>query len=196
MNQWVILASGPSLCEEDVQAVKDVWPRFNVMTVNSTYRIYPGADIHYSSDHDWWAEHLPEMRKSCIGEFWTGYPFGRVADDVHVMPYDKKGRGISTKPGVINWGGNSGYCALGLAYQMGAKKIILLGFDMCDPHGKEHWHGSHSAAIKKPFNFPMWVPRFGEAAKDFERLGVEVINCSRVTALRCFERKPLSEALC
>lgn len=164
-----------------------------VITVNTTFRLAPWADAHYSSDHDWWAANLPEMRLNCLGELWTGYATATIADDVKVCPYVKSGRGILKKAGQIAWGGNSGYCAMGLAYQFGAKRIILIGFDMSDPNGKEHWHGSHDNKIKKPFNFPMWSQRFKEAAIDFEKLGVEVINCSRHTALRCFKRAKLEE---
>jgi len=187
------LASGPSMRPEDASAVRG---QGRVITVNSTFRLAPWADVHYSSDHDWWHLHLPEMRAACKGEFWSGYPFGHIADDVRICPYDKKARGILRTPGRIAWGGNSGYCALGLAYQFGASRIVLLGYDMKDPAGKGHWHGHHDASIKKDFNFDMWKMRFYDAARDFKGLGIEVINCTPVTDLTCFPRKKLEEILC
>jgi len=166
-----------------------------VITVNTSYRLAPWADVHYSSDHDWWLMHLPEIRETCSGELWSGYPHGRFAEGIKICPYDKQARGIIRARGRIAWGGNSGYCALGLAYQFGAKRIILLGYDMTDSKG-EHWHGSHDESIRKAFNFPMWKPRFAEAARDFKRLGIEVVNCSRDTALDCFPKKPLEDVIC
>lgn len=189
------LASGPSMTPEDALAVRG---KGRVITVNDTWQLAPWADVHYSSDHDWWDHSLPRMRAECLGEFWTGYPFNDWARplDVNQCPYDKQARGIITKPGRIAWGGNSGYCAIGLAVQFGAVRIVLLGYDQQDPHGKGHWHGQHPDAIRKDFNWPMWHQRFAEAAADLQRLGIDVINCSRESALTCWRRESLEELLC
>lgn len=165
-----------------------------VITVNSTWRLAPWADVHYSSDHDWWAESLPEMRRECSGEFWSGYP-EPVAEDVRRCPYDKRARGVLDVPGRLVWGGNSGYCAVGLAHQFGASRIVLLGFDMQDTEGLGHWHGQHPDSIRKGFNFPMWKERFAEMAMDFKVLGVQVVNCTRSTALHCFPKARLEDVL-
>ena len=184
----VVMASGPSMTQADADACRGL----RVITVNSTFALAPWADVHYSSDADWWEMNLPRMRRGCSGEFWTGHPYGVIADDVKVCPYDKKARGVITQPGRIAWGGNSGYCAIGLAYQFGAARIVMLGFDQQG----EHWHADHPAAIRKPANWPMWRERFGEMAADFARLGVEIINCSRDTSLNCFPRQRLEDVLC
>jgi len=189
------LASGPSMTTADALAVQG---KGRVITVNNTWQLAPWADIHYSSDHDWWDHNLPEMRGRCEGEFWTGYPFPdwKRPKDVHMCPYEKRARGIITTPGHIAWGGNSGYCAIGLAVQFGAARIVLLGYDQQDPEGKGHWHGQHPDTIRKGFNWPMWHERFAEAADDLKRLGIEVINCSRETALTSFRRARLEDVLC
>lgn len=166
-----------------------------VITVNSTWRLAPWADVHYSSDHDWWEVHIRQMRRVCAGQFWTGHPT-YTEPDVQRCPYDKRGRGLSTKAGVINWGGNSGYCAIGLAHQFGARRIVLLGYDQCAHDGAGHWHEDHPDNIRKAFNWPMWHQRFEDLAADAKRMGVEIINCSRFTALRCFEQMSLEAALC
>lgn len=189
----VCLASGPSMTAEDAEYVRG---RARVITVNSTWRLAPWADVHYSSDHDWWAEELPAMRERCSGEFWTGYPGGEIAPDVRVCPYWKRGTGLSRRRGVITWGGNSGYCAMGLAHQFGAARIILVGYDMQDPAGREHWHGQHAESIRKGFNFPMWLRYFEQAARDARMMRIQIINCSRETAITCFPRRDLREALC
>lgn len=197
MQDWtgqtvVILASGPSMTRSDADYCKG---KARVITVNTTWKLAPWADVHYSSDHDWWALHLEEMRQQCSGAFWTGYPFGHIADDVSVCPYDKAMRGLSKIPGRIAWGGNSGYCAIGLAHQFGAKKIVLLGYDQKD-NGQGHWHGHHPDSIRKGFNWPMWHKRFAELSADARRVGLEIINCSRDSALKCFPRKTLEEVIC
>lgn len=183
-----VIGSGPSACAEDVDACRG---RVRVITVNESWRLAPWADVHYSSDHDWWALRLPEMRETCTGELWTGHP-ERIADDVRNCPYDKRKRGLSRTTGVIAWGGNSGYCAVGLAHQFGAARVLLIGFDMQG----EHWHPEHPEPVRKPSNFPMWIERFWELSADARAAGLEILNCSRSSALLCFTRRTIKEALC
>lgn len=195
---FVVMASGPSMSEGQARYVWMLRQRLplRVITVNTTYQLAPWADVHYSSDRGWWDLHLPNMNATeCRGEFWTGDADYR-ADGVQCCPFSKRGRGLSRAPGLINWGGNSGYCALGLAYQFGAKKIILLGYDQQDKTGRGHWHGLHPESIRKGFNWPMWRRRFSEIARDFKREKIDVVNCSRETALRCFRRGKLEVELC
>lgn len=164
-----------------------------VITVNGTWRLAPWADAHYSNDHDWFEAELPEMQKACTGEFWCGHPAWRHPA-VRSMPFDKRARGILRVPGRLAWGGNSGYAALGLAYQFGASRIVMVGYDQSDANGA-HWHGEHPEAIRKGFNFTMWHERYGEAARDFARMRVQVINCSRATTLLCFPLAGLESVL-
>lgn len=187
----VCMASGPSITNEDVEYCRG---KARVVTVNTTYRLAPWADVHYSSDHDWWAVHLPEMKNICRGEFWTGHK-EHIDDRINHCPYHKPIKGISNKPGIISWGGNSGFCAVGLAHQFGAKKIILLGYDMNDNKGLAHWHGTHEDPLRKDFNFPKWIYHFTQAYHDFKRLGVQVINCSRETSLPLYKRCDLKDVL-
>jgi len=187
----VCMASGPSMSKEDADYCRG---KARVITVNTTYRLAPWANVHYSSDHDWWKFNLPEMRSMCHGEFWTGHHEFIATDMIH-CPYQKQIDGISNKPGVISWGGNSGFCAMGLAVQFGASKIILLGYDMVDGKDKGHWHDDHDESIRKEFNFPMWLKHFLFAYNDFKKIGVEVINCSRESALTKYRTAKLEEVI-
>ena len=84
-----------------------------------------------------------------------------------------------------------------VAAQTGAKRIILLGFDMTVKRGV-HWHGPHGEGLRNPKenSCHTWRRAFRDAAPVIERLGIEVINCSRETALTCFPREPLEDVLC
>lgn len=67
---------------------------------------------------------------------------------------------------------------------MGAARICLLGYDQQMSGGHVHWHGTHSATGNpSPEMMPTWVTRFGELYADLVSAGVEVINCTRETAL-------------
>lgn len=180
------------MCAEDADYLRG---KARVITVNTTFRLAYWADVHYSSDDDWWRAHLDEMREGCAGEFWTGHP---TYDSLWVQrcPYDKTMTGISNIPGVLSWGGNSGFCALGLAHQFGARRIILLGYDQQWRGAQGHWHDRHPQGMQnnRP-GFHRWRAWFDQAAEDFHAFGVEVVNCSRETSLHCFKRAALREVL-
>lgn len=77
----------------------------------------------------------------------------------------------------ISGGGNSGFQAVNLAYIMGARTIILLGFDMFGTH----YFGRHPKCLNQHSPFKEFIKSFETITKD-----VEIINCSRQTALTCF----------
>ncbi|GHC19430.1 hypothetical protein [Aidingimonas halophila] len=91
-------------------------------------------------------------------------------------------------------GGNSGAGAMLLARHRGATRIVLLGYD-CQyaPDGKRHWHGNHRNGLGNAVSLPKFYGQFEEAR---DRLyDVEVINCSRATALDMWPRGRLEDEL-
>jgi hypothetical protein len=104
----------------------------------------------------------------------------------------KSGRGLCLDPGFIYPGTNSGYQAVQLAYQLGAARIVLLGFDMTTERGS-HWHGDHENGLANAVGSERWAHDFSQLAIDLEQQGVEVINASRHTALKCFKRSTVDK---
>jgi hypothetical protein len=90
--------------------------------------------------------------------------------------------------------GNSGAACINFAAKMGAKRIIMLGYDCQHTGGKSHWHGDHPRGLGNAKLVDKWGVKFGELAKRLD--GVEVINASRATTLTCFKRMSLEDALC
>jgi hypothetical protein len=94
----------------------------------------------------------------------------------------------------LPYSGNSGAGALILAHHYGARRIIMLGYD-CKyaPDGKRHWHGDHPRGLGNAVSVGKWPEEF-KAAAGFVA-DAEVINASRETALSCFPRQSLEDAL-
>lgn len=92
--------------------------------------------------------------------------------------------GLSTTQGIIHRGSNSGYQAVNLALLLGAKRIILVGFDMMKSGGKSHFFGDHPEPMNAASPYPSFVAKFGTIRP--EDYGIEIWNCSRRTALTCF----------
>ena len=103
--------------------------------------------------------------------------------------------GLVKEPLNVSTGGNSGHQAINLSYHFGARKIVLLGFDMHDRDGK-HWHPDHLGMFNAPANhIEQWRRNMAYLARDLAQEGIEVINATEGSALRCFKRATLKEAL-
>lgn len=101
------------------------------------------------------------------------------------------------KVGVIGGGGNSGFQALNLAVQFGARDIVLIGFDMTDKAGV-HWYGrNHWAGANNPdeSNFGRWRSALDRAAPELARRGVRVINGNPQSAITAFPRMAFDAAV-
>jgi hypothetical protein len=103
--------------------------------------------------------------------------------------------GLCKEPGMIFHGNNSGYQAVGLAYTWGASRVILLGYDMQYTGGRRHWFGDHPRGLNNATGLACWQRSFPKLAADAEKVGLEIVNASRETALTCFPRMRLEDAL-
>lgn len=90
--------------------------------------------------------------------------------------------------------GNSGAGAIALAAKAAASRVILLGYDCQKTGGMVHHHGDHPEGLGNAGSMPKWPAQFANLAAAMK--GVEVINCSRETALTAFPRGELESVLC
>lgn len=99
---------------------------------------------------------------------------------IHVPSERGEGLGLDC----IQTGGNSGHQAVNLAYLFGASRICLLGFDMQSTGGQAHWHGSHGNGDDPTSGlFAKWRQNMNNLHRALGEQGVELINCTRDTAL-------------
>jgi hypothetical protein len=99
--------------------------------------------------------------------------------------------------GYVGAGGNSGFQCLNLAAQFGAKRILLVGYDMRVDLG-EHWHPRHYPPLSNPHpndNLPRWRAAIDGAAEFFAQAGIEIVNCSPVSLLKAYPKMTIGEAL-
>jgi hypothetical protein len=202
----VIMASGPSItaaqCEQVMHwretAFRDYQPGAagplrRTIVVNTTFRLAPWADVLYACDAPWWRIYHAEVLEVFKGELWTQDE--RATKELGINRIESRNLpGIGKHGGVIHQGGNGGHQAINLAFQAGARRIILLGFDFQGTH----WHGKHPAGLPNPPDhiFKHWLASMDETAHDLRAAGIEVLNCSPSTAIQCFKRANLGDALC
>jgi hypothetical protein len=188
-NVWpgstvVVMASGPSLTETDVETVRQ-WRENGenryVIVTNTTYQLAPWADVLFFHDFKWWKKYKGDVRAKFAGKLVT------VAS-VNVKDVDWL-RGWTSF-------GNSGAASIALATLAGADRVITLGMDCQYTGGARHWHGDHPSGLGNARSLAKWPAAFKRLAGHCKSHGTEVINASRQTALECFERQPLEDALC
>jgi hypothetical protein len=199
-----IIASGPSAKKENLEQLRG---RAAVLAVKQNVDLVPWADVVYGCDAAWWRHKKGLVDFNGIKVAWARNAVDRYPD-IHkveietsqdrVYPVDKRSyRMVFDKFGTLGNGGNSGYQALNLAVQFGAKRILLIGFDMHDRSGV-HWYGrNHWEKAGNPDKgcFDRWLRAFAVAAGDLEERRVHVINASPISALTCFRRGTISGAL-
>lgn len=179
----VCIATGPSLTAADVDACRG---RARVIAVNNAHELAPWADVLYAHDRKWWGWH-----KGVPG--FTGLKYaGEVTPfpDVQLVGRGTE-HGLSTDPRTVNHGNNSGYQAIGMAVHFGAARILLLGYDMQGGH--HHFFGTHPDQSKPPFEF--CLKAFATLPPALAAVGVDVINCTRRTALTVFPQMAIEDAL-
>lgn len=182
-----VLASGPSMSFGVADSVRHL----RRVAVNTTYRLAPDADAVYGSDSSWWHANPSALAcpgiKCCI-EQKPGLP-PNVPDGVVTLR--NTGRiGFDPDPGCARTIDNSGAVAIQIAVHAGAARILLLGFDMRGGH----WHHDHHGFNPSVAYLQRCVVAFRTLARALPS-SVDVLNCTPDSALDCFPRVSLAEAL-
>lgn len=174
----VCIASGPSLTAEDCERVRGM---MSIVT-NTTFRLCPWADVLFGYDTTWWTWHLKEVQATFNGLLFT-----------HGSNHAKHVQSASLHPRYRDFH-NSGACAIALAIACGASRVVMLGYDCQKTGGRWHHHADHPPG-RNCDTMAKWPGWFAELAAYAKQHGAEVVNASRVTALECFPRVDLEEAI-
>jgi hypothetical protein len=192
----VIVATGKSALDAPLRLTKG---RARVIAIKQSWKLCPWADVLYGIDRGWWLEN----------EGGKGFAGLKVSPSPHVFSAFPDVRSVKLKStervltetlgtigcGLRDGGGYSGFQAVNLAIQFGARRVLLVGFDMT-LIGGAHWHDDYrGVAPPESGRVGRWRASLDHAAEQFADLGVEVINCSARSVLTAYSKLPLDEAL-
>lgn len=201
----VIIGGGPSLTAEQVNACKG---RARVIAINDALRLAPWCDVHYFCDDKWWRWHHGKAWYQAFSGLRITLENLHLAKDEPALKSvqnasrpDAPGKpteALCEAPIGVMTGMNSGYQCINLAVHLGAKRILLLGYDMqgvlVQRTVRTHWFGDHPDRTSDTVYHSM-REHFPKLLKPLAALGVEVINCTPGSALGCFTKATIDEAL-
>lgn len=199
----IVVAPGPSLTNDVALTVEvRIDQGWRVIAVQDAWRRVPGAHVLYACDRAWWDYHGKAVNAKFVGERWSGTASSSQTDDDKVAwgrcsEFDiqlvkaSPDEGFCLTPGRIHYGNNSGFQAVNLALQFGAKEIRLVGFDMRRVNGEAHFFGEHPEELRADSNYNAFVADFKRAAGMLPA-DRKVICCTPESALiSCFPRGEL-----
>ena len=189
-----ILGGGPSLAPGDVNSLHG---RMRVIAVNNAYRLAPWADLVYFSDECWYDWHRNEKAFRRFGGWKVALANARTfARDPSIRILQNYGNnGFCDIADGVMTGRSSGYQAINLAAHLGVSRIILLGFDMRAVAGRTHWHMAHQRPTPPEDFGNVMLPQFANLVEPLRARGIEVLNATLGSAITCFPRVTLDEAL-
>jgi len=188
------LGGGPSLTQADVDRLRG---RVRVIAINDAWRLAPWADVLYGCDWRWWVKHggVPgfagiKVSLSNSRGHLDEYPEIRLLENTGVDRLEPRPNGLRT-------GHNGGFQAINLAVHFGARRILLLGYDMkAGDGGRTHWFGDHADWPTRPTIYATaMLPHFAGLAAALRDAGVEAINCTPDSALTVFPIQDVETAL-
>lgn len=192
---FVCIASGPSLTREqtDLVGLRHKFGGFKVIAVSDSWKWARYANYIYACDRRWWDAYYHDVRTLTDAKLYTMDRGAAVEHKLNWIESDKM-HGLG-RNGKIAHGQHSGYQAINLAYLLGAKKILLLGYDCRYIDDKRHFFGDHPKGWGNANRTQAWIHNYKTLAPELEKEGVEVINCSPGTAIKSFKTGDLWQHL-
>lgn len=190
----VLVASGPSAKDVPLEMARG---RAKFIAINNSVKLAPWADVLYACDANWWLDN--DGAKDFAGlKVTQDNRAHQIFRDVRRVVSARVDALLLAQKGVIGWGGNSGFQAINLAVQWGAKRLILVGYDMTLAGGS-HWHGDHAGTGRctdpNVANVARWCRAVDGIAPHLASAGVSVANCSPVSRLQAYPKETFAEAL-
>lgn len=189
-NTAYIIGGGPSINDMDLNPLRDK----RTIGVNVAFRYFPWVDIIYFGDCSLYAEIKDDLRKYCGLKLSS---CGRVPEKgwpgVKRLLRGKPAGIDSSFRNKISWNGNSGASAINIAYWLGAKRIVLVGFDMSRTKEAKNFHQDYPRESPTFAPFKRYLKKFPTIAADAKALGVEILNASPVSTIEEFPKVNLED---
>ena len=164
------------------------------IAINKAFMTYPKANALYWTDsrfYRWYTNDINNFK----GLKYTIRPCTEYTSDIKVL---RKGIkfGLEEPRDRLSHGNNSGYAAINLAYHLGAKRIILLGYDMKNDGKKGHFHDGYPVPVTSDKIYrDQFLPGFEILADLLREKNIQIFNASPISNIKCFPKINYDKAL-
>lgn len=142
-----IIGGGPSIREQNISSLAGL----NVIGVNDAYTLGDWVNVCTFGDAGWFDEHDKQIvdrpdgsRHAGLREFAglivTFCPSILLHNRTDIRVMKPEPNRFWKEPHRIGWNGNTGIASINLALHFGAKRIVLVGFDMKSRGNVTNWH--------------------------------------------------------
>jgi len=165
------------------------------IAINKAFYSYPQADILYWTDgrfYNWYKDDIDNFK----GKKYTITPtYPGIAQDINVLKRGQK-LGLEKERDTLSHGNNGGYAAINLAFHLGAKRIVLLGYDMGNNGTISHFHeGYPTHTTGDQIYKSQFIPAIESLGPLLKNAGIEVYNASMVSKLGVFPKITFEKAI-
>ena len=164
------------------------------IAINKSILSYPNADVLYWTDsrvYGWYKKDIDKFK----GLKYTIRHHATYSTDIRVLRKGDK-FGLEESKDALCHGNNSGYAAINLAYLLGVKRILLLGYDMHNDGKKGHYHDGYPVpATGDNIYKDQFIPGFQVLADILKQKRIEVYNASPRSSLTVWPRITHEQAL-
>ena len=190
-KKFILCATGPSLTPEVIETIRRYKDDHVIFGINDSYRIIDFLDEHYACDEKWWHAWGKDFREKYPSL--SAWAYGDNAEEYGVKVV--KGfhnSGLSLRQDKLHYGANSGYQALNIAFLMGGRKFILVGYNMQKVKQVSHFFGDHYQGMNNSSPYDLFIKNYSTIQEPIKNL---VVNCTPNSALNCFRKADLEEEL-
>lgn len=184
-----VLGGGPSLKEMDLSSIHDQ----PVIGVNDAFKLGHWVDVIWFGDSRWynWNKYYLNYHPGIV---FGCPPTSKIFPKV-IQVDRKEGFGLTSVRHQVVWNKSSGASAINLALHLGAKRVVLLGFDMKVVDGQHNWHNNHKHFPNTNIYEKRFLPPFEKIASDAKGLKLEILNATPGSALTLFPMVNLADVI-
>lgn len=197
-NTVFLIGGGRSLLQylPDKSILKDQ----NIITANNGYSLYPNALACHFADWVWYTWNKNNLLEKCLNRNITccvnhnydHYKNFYGNDNITVFSQGDRDN-LTNNVEKLN-GGNTGHQIINIAYHLGFKNVVLLGYDLLE-EAKTHWHNEHKRPSNTKNFTEVMIPSFNTLKDAKEKYNMNIVNINKQSALKCFDYAELEDCL-
>jgi len=165
----------------------------HTIAINHMYQLGNWLDVFYFSDNEMWSGE--ENKKQILSykglRITNNIKFRKLHKGIKYIERDKKEMGLCETKNAVCFNRNTGLSAIDLAYHFGAKRVILLGFDMASAQIGSHIHGvgtKESKGGSAELSFRSHLKAIPHIIQDMKDRDIEILNASSISTIPYFPK--------